>query len=159
MLAREPQKLTALVSEALAKSGQRAVLGGDWGALDGTMLSSERVCFVKDVPHQWLLPKGAAIEHHGGTGTTGEALCSGVPSVVVPFGFDQPFWEQRVAALGVGVSPLPRRELSAPALAAAIERAASDPLMRERAVQLGAAIQAEHAIEHISRVLRTAQQS
>lgn len=163
MLAREPQKLTALVSEALAKSGQRAVLGGGWGALDGTMPSSERVCFVKDVPHHWLLPKMAAIVHHGGAGTTGEALRSGVPSVVVPFGFDQTFWGQRTAALGVGVSPLPRRRLSAPALAAAIERAVSDPLMRERAAELGAAIQAErgteHALEHISRVLRRAQQS
>jgi sterol 3beta-glucosyltransferase len=163
MLEREPQKLTALVSEALAKSGQRAVLGGGWGALDSTTLAPERVCFVKDVPHQWLMPKMAAIVHHGGAGTTGEALRSGVPSVVVPFGFDQPFWGRRVEALGVGVSPLPRRGLRAPALAAAIERAVSDPLMRERAAELGTAIQAEHgtdrALEHISRVLRTAQQS
>lgn len=144
MLARDPQAMTALVSEALARSGQRGVLARGWGALDQATIAPERVCFVDALPHHWLFPRMAAVVHHGGAGTTGAALRSGVPSVVVPFGFDQAFWGERTAALGVGPSPLPRRTLKAPALAAAIERAVSDPQMRERAAQLGAHIQAEH---------------
>lgn len=158
MLAREPQKLTALVAEALAQSGQRGVLAGGWGALDDALVPSEQLCVVDNVPHHWLFPRMAAIVHHGGAGTTGAALRSGVPSLVVPFGFDQRFWGQRVAALGVGPRPLPRRTLTAPGLAAAIAYMVADARLRERAAVLGAQIQAEHgtaqAIDQISRVLQ-----
>ncbi len=157
MMGRNPQKMTALVTEALSRSGQRGVLARGWGALDSSMLSPECVCFVDNIPHDWLFPRMAAIVHHGGAGTTGAALRSGVPSVVVPFGFDQTFWGERTTALGVGPSPIPRRTLTASALASAIERAVHDSQMRERAAQLGTQIQAEQgtdlALEHIHRVL------
>ncbi len=159
MMARDPQKATALVTEALARSGQRGILAGGWGALDGTTHHSEHVFFVDSIPHHWLFPQMAAIVHHGGAGTTGAALRSGVPSIVVPFGFDQPFWGHRVAALGVGPLPLPRAKLTAIGLADAIERTVRNPGMHERAAQLGAQIQMEHgtaqAIDHIHRVLHT----
>jgi sterol 3beta-glucosyltransferase len=157
MLGGDPQRTTALVIEALARSGQRGILAGGWGALDDTARDSERVCFVDSVPHHWLFPQMAAIVHHGGAGTTGAALRSGVPSVVVPFGFDQAFWGQRVAALGVGPQPIPRPKLTAARLADAIAQTAHDAQMHERAARLGAQIQAEHgtaqAIDHIHRVL------
>jgi sterol 3beta-glucosyltransferase len=160
MMARDPQKTTALVAEALARSGQRGILAGGWGALDGTTHQSEQVFFVDSIPHHWLFPQMAAIVHHGGAGTTGAALRSGVPSIVVPFGFDQPFWGHRVAALGVGPQPLPRAKLTAIGLADAIERTMGNPRMHERAAQLGAQIQLEHgtaqAIDHIHRVLHRA---
>ncbi len=156
-MSRDPQKTTALVIEALTQSGQRGILAGGWGALDGTSQSSERVFFADSVLHQWLFPQMAAIVHHGGAGTTGAALWSGVPSIIVPFGFDQAFWGHRVAALGVGPRPLPRPKLTAVGLADAIERTVHNPLMHERATQLGAQIQMEHgtaqAIDHIHRVL------
>jgi sterol 3beta-glucosyltransferase len=157
MMTRDPQKTTALVTEALRRSGQRGILAGGWGALDDTMQHSEHVFFVDSIPHHWLFPRMAAIVHHGGAGTTGAALRSGVPSVVVPFGFDQAFWGHRVAALGVGPMPLPRSKLTAHRLADAIERTVHNPLMHERAAQLGRQIQMEHgtaqAIDHIHRVL------
>jgi sterol 3beta-glucosyltransferase len=157
MMMRDAQKTTALVIKALNRTGQRAILAQGWGGLDETMHQSEQICFVKDIPHSWLFPRMSAIVHHGGAGTTGAALRSGVPSIVVPFGFDQAFWGQRVAALGVGPRPLPRAKLTAKGLAEAIERTLHDPTMRERAAQLGAQIQIEQgtaqAIDHIHRVL------
>jgi sterol 3beta-glucosyltransferase len=160
MIAREPQKMTALVLEALRRSGQRAVLTGGWGALDGSMAQSEQALFADNIPHHWLFPQMAAIVHHGGAGTTGAALRSGAPSMVVPFGFDQTFWGHRVAALGAGPPPIARRALTASGLAEAIERMAHDRPMRERAARLGAQIQAEQgmarAVEHIHCALRSA---
>lgn len=156
---RDAQRTTALIIEALDRTGQRAILAKGWGALDETMPQSGQIFFVKDIPHHWLFPRMSAIVHHGGAGTTGAALRSGVPSIVVPFGFDQAFWGQRVAALGVGPRPLPRAKLTASGLADALERTLHDPGMRERAAQLGAQIQVEHgtaqAIDHIHRVLHT----
>jgi sterol 3beta-glucosyltransferase len=158
MLMREAQKTTARVTEALNRTGQRAIFAAGWGALDEAVHQSEQVFFVKDVPHHWLFPQMSAIVHHGGAGTTGAALRSGIPSIVVPFGFDQPFWGQRVAALGVGPRPLPHARLTADGLAGAIERALHDTHMRERAAQLGGQIQREQgaaqAIDHIHRALR-----
>lgn len=148
MLGQNPQKMTALVTEALARSGQRGVLAGGWGALDKTIQPSESLFFVDSIPHQWLFPRMAAIVHHGGAGTTGAALRSGVPSVVVPFGFDQAFWGHRVAALGVGPLPLSRAKLTAARLGGAIDRTLNDSRMRERAARLGEQIRAEHGAAH-----------
>jgi sterol 3beta-glucosyltransferase len=159
MIGRDSQKTTALVIEALTLSGQRGVLAGGWGALGDTIQHSEQVFFIDSIPHHWLFPQMAAIVHHGGAGTTGAALRSGVPSIVVPFSFDQPFWGHRVAALGVGPRPIPRVKLTAQRLADTIERTIHNPQMRERAAQLGAQIQAEdgtaQAIDHIHRVFHT----
>lgn len=48
-----------------------------------------------------LLPHMAAFVHHGGIGTTAEALRAGVPQLVVPLSFDQFANAERAMALGV----------------------------------------------------------
>jgi sterol 3beta-glucosyltransferase len=122
------------------------VLLGGWGAFgEGALPSS--VIAVRDVPHEWLLPRMRAVVHHGGAGTTGAALRAGVPSIVVPLGFDQPFWGRRVHALGVGPRPISRRRLSASGLANAIRTATGDSAMRARAASLGAELRAERGVE------------
>jgi UDP:flavonoid glycosyltransferase YjiC (YdhE family) len=37
-----------------------------------------------------LLPRAAALVHHGGIGTTAQAFAAGIPQLIVPFAFDQP---------------------------------------------------------------------
>lgn len=56
------------------------------------------------VPLRRLLPHVAALAHHGGIGTTAEALRAGIPQLVVPLAHDQFDNAARVTALGVGVS-------------------------------------------------------
>jgi UDP:flavonoid glycosyltransferase YjiC (YdhE family) len=51
---------------------------------------------------QRLAPRSAALVHHGGIGTTAQALRAGIPQLVTPVFFDQPDNAQRIAALGVG---------------------------------------------------------
>lgn len=58
------------------------------------------------VPFGALLPKVAALVHHGGIGTTAQALRADVPQLVVPFGFDQFDNAARVEALGCGFASL-----------------------------------------------------
>lgn len=158
MMSRGPQHMAALVSEALLRTGQRGIVASGWGALNSAIQHPDRILSVESLPHHWLFPRMRAIVHHGGAGTTGAALRSGVPSVVVPFGFDQAFWGHRVAALGVGPPPLPRSTLTAPQLADAIERTVNDARIRERAARLGTQIQAEQgtaqAIDHIHRMMK-----
>jgi len=63
------------------------------------------------VPLRALLPHAAALVHHGGIGTTAEALRAGTPQLVVPLAHDQFDNGARVTALGVGAS-LPAARLN-----------------------------------------------
>jgi UDP:flavonoid glycosyltransferase YjiC (YdhE family) len=113
-----------------------------WGGLKPADLPGS-VFMLDSVPFSWLFPRVAAVVHHGGAGTTAAGLRAGVPSVVVPFFGDQPFWGERVADLGVGPAPIPRQKLTAEGLARAIDGAVTDQTMRRRAAELGATIRAE----------------
>jgi sterol 3beta-glucosyltransferase len=156
---RDPQATTELVFEALARAGQRGILLTGWGGLGQGDLGDD-VFVTEAIPHDWLFPRIAAVVHHGGAGTTGAGLRTGVPSVIIPFAGDQPFWGERVEALGVGPSPIPRRKLSAANLADAIRVATSDEAMRRRAAELGERVRAEdgvaRAVEIIERYSATA---
>lgn len=54
------------------------------------------------VPFSQVLPKAAAIVHHGGIGTTSQALRAGIPQLLMPMAHDQPDNAARLARLGVG---------------------------------------------------------
>lgn len=71
------------------------------------------------VPLAALLPQTACLVHHGGIGTTAEALRAGVPQLVTPFAWDQFDNAARVANLGAGIS-IPARRLRPGNLARAI---------------------------------------
>lgn len=145
MLSRKPEETTDLVLQALARTSQRAVLSSGWGGLKKGKLP-ETVLLVGSIPHSWLFPRMAAVVHHGGAGTTGAGLRAGMPSIIIPFFGDQPFWGQRVYALGVGPKPIPRRRLTVENLADAIQRAVSDMAIRANASHLGERIRAEDGI-------------
>lgn len=151
---RKPQETTELVLEALAISGQRGIILSGWGGLSAADLP-DTVLAVDSVPHSWLFPRVAAVVHHGGAGTTAAGLRAGVPSVITPFFGDQFFWGQRVHDLGVGPSPIARKEMTAEALGAAIRRAATETEMRDRAAALGARIRAEDGVARAVDALQT----
>ena len=151
-----PQQLAGLILEALAKSGQRGLLLTGWGGLRAEMVP-DNVFVLDSAPHSWLFPRMAAVVHHGGAGTTAEGLRAGIPTVIVPFAFDQPFWGERIKALGLGPDPIPQKKLTADRLAQAIRIAVTDSGMREQAVSCGEAIRAEdgfgNAVKTIQRFL------
>ncbi len=146
MVGRDPAGLARLVVDAARSAGVRAVLLSGWGGLATDRFAGDDVLALDQAPHDWLFPRCAAVVHHGGAGTTGAALAAGVPAVVVPFGVDQPFWASRVVALGCGPTPVPRRRLTATALATALRAAVTDDTMRERAATLGRQIRAEDGV-------------
>lgn len=88
----------------------------------GLLLTGERSQLPEDVPDGFLyrsfvpfsrvFPRSAAVIHHGGIGTTAQALAAGVPQVIAAFSHDQYDNGARVERLGVG-RWLPPRKLSA----------------------------------------------
>ncbi|MGD8727920.1 MAG: glycosyltransferase [Gemmatimonadales bacterium] len=139
------EELTAVALEAVTLAERRAVLVGGWATLVDRDLP-DTVFAMDAVPHRWLFPRMAAVVHHGGAGTTAAGLRAGVPTVVVPFFADQPFWGGRVHALGAGPKPLPRKRLTSQKLAAAITHAASDPEIGRRASRIGDKLRAEDGV-------------
>lgn len=152
MASRDPKATAAIVLRAMRMAGQRAIVHRGWGGMHVEDLP-DTVCMVDSVPHAWLFPRMAAVVHHGGAGTTAAGLASGVPSIVVPFHGDQPFWGRRVAALGAGPAPIPRMRLTAERLARAIDTATTDRAMRTRAAQIGARIRAEDGVSRAVKLI------
>jgi sterol 3beta-glucosyltransferase len=108
---------------------------------------------IESIPHDWLFPRMSAVVHHGGAGTTAAALRAGVPSVVLPFFADQPFWGWRVSRLGAGPRPVSFWRLTAQRLADAIRRATADGDIRARASTLGRTIRAESGVRRAVEVV------
>jgi sterol 3beta-glucosyltransferase len=73
---------------------------------------------------------------------------------VIPFFGDQPFWGRRIAELGVGPAPIPRKQLTAERLAKAIDRAVTDQSMRQLAAELGTKIRAENGIANMIAIVQ-----
>jgi len=86
------------------------------------------------------------VVHHGGAGTTMEGLRAGIPTVIIPFAFDQHFWGARIHASGLGPRPIPQKKLTANSLAQAIQTAVTDGDMRGRAAACGAVVRAENGV-------------
>jgi UDP:flavonoid glycosyltransferase YjiC (YdhE family) len=141
---RSRRDLLRAVLAALAGLRLRGLLGTGLEPPDVEL--PETVYAVGSAPHSVLLPRTAAVVHHGGAGTAAAALRAGVPSLGVPGFYDQPYWSRRVAALGAGPAPVPAAKLNAGRLTAALARLTADPRLAERARVVGAAIGAEAGV-------------
>lgn len=145
MVSAASDALTGRLLAALRRSGQRAILATGWGGLAESDGLGEQFFQLKEAPHHWLLPRVSAAIHHGGVGTTAATLRAGIPSVVIPFFGDQPFWAWRLKQLGVAPAALKSDQLDSDSIARALD-AALHPATRERAAAIGEVVAGEHGI-------------
>ncbi len=89
------------------------------------------VIHVDYAPFSELLPRLAALVHHGGIGTSAQALSSGTPQLVVPFTHDQPDNAARMRRLGVSRT-LPAARFTGRRGAAALRELLDAPPTRAR---------------------------
>jgi UDP:flavonoid glycosyltransferase YjiC (YdhE family) len=135
----EPRFYHAAV-EAAQRLGMRAVLlTGRNAGVPGELPAG--IFAAPYEPLGALLPRAAAVVHAGGIGTCAEALRAGVPSVVVPFAFDQPDNAWRLRKLGVA-AVVPRNSISAKSLAVALGRVAGNAAVRKNASRIAGGIDA-----------------
>ena len=115
----DPKHMLDTILGAIRLAGVRAVISKGWSDLGGDT-DDANIFFVGDCPHEWLFPRMAAVVHHGGAGTTACGLKNGIPTTIVPFFGDQPFWGHMCASAGVGPEPITPRNLTVERLAEAI---------------------------------------
>lgn len=139
-----PEQITSILVEAVRRTGVRAIIHAGWAGLGDDL--PEEFLSIDYAPYDWLFDRMAAVVHHGGSGTSGLAFRSGVPSLVVPFGFDQFYWGDRGEELGVSPELLSFKDLNVDDLATRIHTAVTDKSMAEQAELLGKKLRAEDGV-------------
>jgi MGT family glycosyltransferase len=131
-------KLFAIMSEACAAIGARAVIGhaGGLSVAEAAALPGDPL--VRAFwPQDTVLRSCAAAVLHGGFNTVLDALAAEVPIVALPIAFEQPGTAARLTWLGAGEVLSPSR-LSVRHLAANLNRVLTDPSYRRAASRLSA---------------------
>lgn len=136
-----PGAFYEMAAEACRLAGTRGLLLAGRGAASFANLPPG-VCAVDYASFSTLLPRAAALVHHGGVGTTAQALRAGIPQLVVPQGNDQFNNAIRVHHLDAA-HILRRSRMTAPRFAHALLRLLFDQSLRNNAVKLAAGIQIE----------------
>jgi UDP:flavonoid glycosyltransferase YjiC (YdhE family) len=145
----DASRVVALHAEAAARLGGRLLIQRGWAGLDRALLADRAmpgtVLWTGSVPHAWLFPQAVAVIHHGGVGTTAQAMRCGCPMLVEPYGNDQFFNARRVLALGVGAAMHPHK-LSAAGVVRVLEEKVLPAEVRGRALELGTRLEAEDGL-------------
>ncbi len=152
-VARDQARLASVVGDAIALCGHRAVVVGGWSELASRLDQQPGVLALPRAPFDWLLPRARLAIHHGGIGTIAAVLRAGLPSVSVPFLFDQFFWARRLHHLGVAPKHLVHARMTPRTLADAVAEA-DTPLMHRNAARLGELLRNEDGVANAIAALR-----
>ena len=93
------------------------------------------VIHVDYAPFGALLPKLVTFVHHGGIGSTSQALKAGVPQLIRPVAYDQFDNSSRAVHLGVAQEVLPKH-YAGRTVAGALEKLATDSTLHQRCQQI-----------------------
>jgi rhamnosyltransferase subunit B len=128
---------------AAKKLGRRAVLLiGDERNYPGESLPSEIIA-VDYAPFEPLLERGCVMVHHGGVGTTSQGLRAGIPTLIVPFAFDQSDNAEHAARLGTSLT-LDRRSYKADRVARELDKLLTKPQYALKAKEVGSRLRREN---------------
>jgi sterol 3beta-glucosyltransferase len=146
MVIADTSKLTDIIIEAAAITGKRVLIQSSWSNMEAGD-TPNYVFNLGACPHDWLLPKMAAVVHHGGAGTTAAGLRFGKPTLICPFFGDQFLWGEAVHQRGAGPRPIPISLLTSSQLAECFELMTS-PDMITAAEALAVAFAREDGLEN-----------
>jgi UDP:flavonoid glycosyltransferase YjiC (YdhE family) len=92
-----------MIAGACAELGERALVGAGWSDFS-CVPRFEHVKVVGAVNHAAIFPTCRTVVHHGGAGTTAAGLRAGVPTLILWWAGDQPYWAAAVKRLKVGAA-------------------------------------------------------
>jgi rhamnosyltransferase subunit B len=120
--------------DAARRLGRRAVLLiGDERNMPHSL--PDGVIAPNYAPYQSLFARACAVVHHGGVGTTSQGLLAGVPTLIVPFAFDQSDNAEHARKLGTSRT-LYRKNYFAPRVANELDQLLSQPSYASRALEV-----------------------
>jgi sterol 3beta-glucosyltransferase len=147
------ERRTLEVVRALEESGNRGIVVTGGGRALARVNAPSSVMFIDNAPFSYLFPRMSAVVHHGGASTTATALRAGVPSVIMPVGFDQFAWSHTIEKLGLGVHGGMMARLNAKRLSRSISTVVNDATFRNRAVAMADRIGREDGVAKAVEIL------
>lgn len=142
----DASRAVSLHAQAAAMLGRKLIVQRGWAGLSTDALPANcdrsQVFFAEQLPHDWLLPRCAALIFHGGMGTLGKALRDACPMLVEPYGRDCFFNAKRLLELGVAAAVNPH-QLSAEILARVLAERVLREEVRDRLAPISQAIGSE----------------
>ncbi len=148
MISGDMQRFFDKVAAAAKETGLRVILDGGWSADELPAMDSPYIYLNRGyINHDWLFPRVRAVVHHGGAGTTASGLRAGKPTLIIPFGGDQPFWGDQVYRQGLGPKPISRTLLTAGRLAEALRDLCCNARYAENAARMGELIRTENGVQ------------
>jgi rhamnosyltransferase subunit B len=145
-LVRHARKFFAASAEACRLLGRRGILLTRYEEQVPRALP-HRVRHFAYIPFGYLLPRAAALVHHGGIGTMAQAFAAGTPQVVMPRHFDQPDNAIRATRLGVATVVKPRSYRST-VVARALESLISSSAVTQRCHSVARKCYDENCLEN-----------
>ena len=132
-------------AEAAKVLGRRAILLIGKDARNRPANLPDGIAAFDYAPFSELFPRAAAIVHQGGVGTTGQAMRSGRPMLVMPYAHDQPDNAERVTRLGIART-IKRRHYTPAGVAKHLRILLGDPEYARRAAEVGSRMAAENGV-------------
>jgi UDP:flavonoid glycosyltransferase YjiC (YdhE family) len=147
MSGRGTDHIEHLMIDAVSATGRRCLVGAGWAGFGaGTMPAAWRL--VTNAPHERLFPRTALVVHHGGSGTTAQALRAGIPQVLLPLMLDQFHHAHCLYLAGLAPRPIPMEKITAVGLTQAIQAALALP--GEPRQQASARLKSSHGTAQIA---------
>jgi sterol 3beta-glucosyltransferase len=140
------------IIQAVTSLNQRAIIVGP-DLIQGSNLP--QILFIDYAPYQWLFNRSSLVIHHGGAGTTGRALHSGIPQLILPFTSDQPFWAERMYRLGVSPKPISPNKPGTEKLITTIQLALNDSRKKTNAKVLKKELEEENGLEYAVNIIES----
>lgn len=144
--------MSAALIDTLKKMPIRTLLCGRFLHIKKEDLP-QHVLWIESAPHDWLLPKVAAVVHHGGSGTTHAGLIAGKPTLIVPFLLDQFHWAAAIEDLGAGPKSIPAAKFTQKAFEEGLAKLLNTPSYRMQAEVLSQKMVKEDGIERVIELL------
>nr|WP_320189835.1 glycosyltransferase [uncultured Desulfobacter sp.] len=139
--------------QGILQAGHRVILLTGWSEETFSKPANPDVYVAKNIPHSWLFSKVCAVVHHGGAGTTGAALRAGIPSIIIPFFFDQGFWADRLEKLGAGPPRLSKKALSPQTMTSCINKVLDNKIMNDRLKDISFKLNEENGVDNAVNLL------
>ena len=150
-----PGAFWATALQALARTDWNAVLLGAPGDLPLPPALCGRVRVIPYAPYAELFPQVDAVVHQGGVGTTQAACYYGIPSLVVPRGFDQFENAAHIQREGWGLRLMPA-DFSATSLRVRLQRLLASAKIKAAVADLGQRMRAEPGVARSADLLEAA---
>ena len=154
MINAAPRKKTEILLEILERHKIPAIINtASGGLVKPDSYNRELFHFVPKIPYDWAFTKVYAVIHHGGAGTTHQALKHGCATMIIPHIIDQFVWNNIIVEKGAGPKGVKIEKLKASKLEPLILDLMNNPTYKSNAEQIAAQMAQEDFSEELYRTI------